>query len=68
MLNLTEKSTPSNVNHDLTEQAFVARALLSLEQAKQNSEYYSAEAVLHELQDMLLKVNALARKRLSAVT
>ena len=55
MLNLTEKSTSSDVNQDLTEQAFVARALLSREQAKQHNEYYSAEYVLNELQNILAK-------------
>ena len=58
LLNLTEKSTHSNLNHDLAEQAFVARALQSREQAKQQNDYYSAEYVLDELQSLLTKANS----------
>lgn len=58
MLKHTEKYTPSDLRPNSNEQAFVARALQSREQAKQQNEYYSAEFVLNELRSLLAKAGS----------
>jgi hypothetical protein len=50
-----EEALRSNIARRQHEQTFIARGMLSREQALQNQEYYSAESVLAELSDMLNK-------------
>lgn len=48
-----EEALKANILRRQHQQAFIARGLASADIARQNQEYYSAEAVLDELQTML---------------
>ena len=48
-----EESLRANIEKRLHNQAFIARGLASRDEAKRTREYYSAESVLAELDDML---------------
>lgn len=48
-----EESLRANIEKRLHHEAFIARALASRDEAKRTGEYYSAESVLAELDDML---------------
>ena len=50
-----EESLRNNIERRLHSQAFIARSLVSRDEAKISQEYYSAESVLAELGDMLKK-------------
>ena len=50
-----EESLRANIERRLHSQAFIARGLVSRDEAKISQEYYSAESVLAELGDMLKK-------------
>ena len=51
-----EESLRNNIERRLHNQAFIARGLASRDEAKRTDEYYSADSVLAELNDMLKKV------------
>lgn len=48
-----EESLRANIDRRLNQQAFIARGLASRDEAKRTGEYYSAETVLAELDDIL---------------
>jgi predicted transcriptional regulator len=48
-----EESLRANIERRLHNQAFIARGLASRDEAKRTQEYYSAESVLAELDDIL---------------
>jgi predicted transcriptional regulator len=48
-----EESLRANIERRLHNQAFIARGLASRDEAKRTGEYYSAESVLAELDDIL---------------
>ncbi len=48
-----EESLRANIEKRIHQQAFIARGLASREEAKRTGEYYSAESVLAELDDIL---------------
>ncbi len=48
-----EESLRANIEKRLHHEAFIARGLASRDEAKRTGEYYSAESVLAELDDML---------------
>ncbi|MDP8568365.1 YlcI/YnfO family protein [Methylophilus aquaticus] len=48
-----EEALRANILRRQHQQAFITRGLASADIARQNQEYYSAEAVLDELQTML---------------
>lgn len=48
-----EESLKANIERRLHQQAFIARGLASRDEAKRTGEYYSAESVLAELEDIL---------------
>ena len=50
-----EESLKANIERRLYHQAFIARGIVSGNEAQQTQEYYSAESVLGELADMLKK-------------
>lgn len=50
-----EESLRANIERRLHNQAFIARGLVSRDEAKASQEYYSAESVLAELGEMLKK-------------
>ena len=48
-----EESLRANIEKRILQQAFIARGLASRDEAKRTGEYYSAESVLAELDDIL---------------
>ena len=50
-----EESLRANIARRLHNQAFIARGLASRDEAKKTQEYYSAESVLSELDEILVK-------------
>ena len=50
-----EESLRSNIERRIHQQAFIARGIASEQEAKATQEYYSAESVLAELDEMLNK-------------
>ncbi len=50
-----EESLRANIARRLHNQAFIARGLASRDEAKKTQEYYSAESVLSELDEILDK-------------
>ena len=48
-----EESLRANIEKRIHQQTFIARGLASRDEAKRTGEYYSAESVLAELDDML---------------
>ncbi len=48
-----EESLRANIEKRIHQQAFIARGLASRDEAKRTGEYYSAESVLAELDDIL---------------
>jgi predicted transcriptional regulator len=50
-----EESLRSNIERRIHQQAFIARGIASAQEAKATQEYYSAESVLAELDEMLNK-------------
>ncbi|WP_047550379.1 YlcI/YnfO family protein [Methylotenera sp. G11] len=50
-----EESLRNNIERRLHQQAFIARGIASRDEAKITQEYYSAESVLAELDEMLNK-------------
>ncbi len=50
-----EESLRANIARRLHNQAFIARGLASRDEAKKTQEYYSAESVLAELDEILDK-------------
>ena len=48
-----EESLRANIERRLHQNAFIARGLASRDEAKRTGEYYSAESVLAELDDIL---------------
>lgn len=48
-----EESLRANIEKRLHQEAFIARGLASRDEAKLTGEYYSAESVLAELDDIL---------------
>ena len=48
-----EESLRANIERRKHQQAFIARGLASRDEAKRTGEYYSAESVLAELDDIL---------------
>lgn len=48
-----EESLRANIEKRLHHEAFIARGLASRDEAKRTGEYYSAESVLAELDDIL---------------
>ena len=53
-----ELSLRANIERRRFQQEFVARGLVSREQARLSGEYISAEAVQHELEEMLNQAEA----------
>ena len=47
-----EESLRANIERRLYQQAFIARGITSRDEAKVNQEYYSAESVMSELDDI----------------
>ena len=48
-----EESLRANIEKRLHHEAFIARGMVSRDEAKRTGEYYSAESVLAELDDIL---------------
>ncbi len=48
-----EESLRANIEKRIHQQAFIVRGLASRDEAKRTGEYYSAESVLAELDDIL---------------
>ncbi|MDI1298005.1 YlcI/YnfO family protein [Methylotenera sp.] len=48
-----EESLKANIERRLHHQAFIARGIASRDEARRTGEYYSAESVLAELDDIL---------------
>ena len=53
-----EESLRINIERRLHNQAFIARGLASRDEAKKTQEYYSAESVLSELDEILDKAQS----------
>lgn len=53
-----EQSLQANIARRRAQQAFVARGLASREEARHTGEYFSAEDVLRELDDLLAQAEA----------
>ncbi|RJX31001.1 MAG: prevent-host-death protein [Oxalobacter sp.] len=53
-----EQSVRANIERRQLQAEFIKRGLASLEQSRQSGEYYSAETVMQELDDMLTKAEA----------
>lgn len=49
------QSLRANINRRRAQQEFIARGLASQDEARKTGEYYEAENVLHELDDMLTR-------------
>ena len=47
-----------NINRRLAQQEFIARGLASQDEARRTGEYYEAEDVLQELDDMLARAES----------
>ncbi len=56
-----EQSIRSNIARRQSRQAFIARGLASRDEAKRSGEYFSAQDVLGELDDMLAATESTAR-------
>ena len=52
-----EESLRANIEKRIHQNAFIARGLASRDEAMRTGEYYSAECVMAELDDMLKKTN-----------
>lgn len=57
-----EQALRSSIQSRRVQKEFIARGLTSRDEAKRTGEYYSADDVLVEMQDMLSQVQAKARK------
>lgn len=55
-----EQSLRVNIDHRRMQQAFIARGLASRDEAQRTSEYFPADQVLRELDEMHAKVQAKA--------
>jgi predicted transcriptional regulator len=55
-----EQSLRLNIEHRRAQQAFIARGLASRDDAKQSGEYFAAEDVLHDLDDLLAQARVKA--------
>lgn len=53
-----EQSLRANITRRQTQQEFIARGLASRDEARLTGEYYSAEEVLQELDDLLTRKSA----------
>lgn len=53
-----EQSLRANITRRQTQQEFIARGLVSRDEARLTGEYYSAEEVLQELDDLLTRKSA----------
>jgi predicted transcriptional regulator len=56
-----EQSIRANIQQRLMHQEFIARGLASRDEARRSGEYYPAEDVLRELDDMLVSAEAKTR-------
>ena len=56
-----EQSLRANIEHRQVQQAFLARGLASRDEASRTGEYFAAESVLRELDEMLSQAEAKAR-------
>lgn len=50
--NFVEQSLRANIERRRAQQEFIARGLASRDEARRSGEYFAAEDVLHELDDM----------------
>lgn len=57
-----EQALRSSIQSRRVQKEFIARGLTSRDEAKRSGEYFSAEDVLVEMQDMLSQARAKARK------
>ena len=57
-----EQALRSSIQSRRVKKEFIARGLTSRDEAKRTGEYFSADDVLVEMQDMLSQVQAKARK------
>ena len=57
-----EQALRSSIQSRRVQKEFIARGLTSRDEAKRTGEYFSAEDVLVEMQDMLSQAQAKARK------
>ena len=57
-----EQALRSSIQSRRVQKEFIARGLTSRDEAKRTGEYFSADDVLVEMQDMLSQVQAKARK------
>ena len=53
-----EKSLRANIEHRRMQREFIARGLASRDEARRTDEYYDAEDVLSELDDLLAQAEA----------
>ncbi len=60
--NFVEKSLRANIEHRRMQQEFIARGLASRDEARRTGEYFDAEDVLGELDDLLAQAEAKNRK------
>ena len=58
---VVEQSIRSNIARRQSQQEFIARGLASRDEAKRSGEYFSAQDVLGELDDMLAAAESTAR-------
>jgi len=57
-----EQSLRANIERRQMQQEFIARGLAAREDARETGEYYSADEVLQELDDLLDRAKKKARK------
>jgi len=57
-----EQALRSSIQSRRVQKEFIARGLASRDEAKRTSEYFAAEDVLSEMEDMLSQAKARARK------
>lgn len=50
-----EESLKANIERRMHQQSFIARGIISRDEAKTTQEYYAADSVINELKDMLKK-------------
>lgn len=58
-----EQSLRINIDRRMAQQAFIARGLSARNEAKQSGEYFAAEDVMKELDDMLAKAEKKTRAK-----
>lgn len=61
-----EQSLRANIERRRAQQEFIARGLASRDEARRSGEYFAAEDVLHELDDMLAQAQTKTKSKTRA--